>query len=298
MSEKNLNGLLEQMNVKLEEMEKALEEMKEAAHSQMLLLNENQIRILSGLKAQKKDLLAFSGFYRRSLWALGAVMLATLGLCLALFFRKGSGSGGLSKPASAISAPPASGHTAEKEMAILPPADRDEKEKTPAAVPQLLSPEKAERLIAVRADYTLTYLKRKELGRLALKYIHPEKGVHFLPFGLQAEGYRFTRELVKGALSDTTIYLWGKMEGRPLKMGFAQYYDSHIFDEDFSIDVEKQYNEVRFPGRSGLSAVAIAQKFPGCFFAEYSRPDKSLILVFEELPSDNNQYLSAVIHNH
>ncbi|MCO6490729.1 MAG: hypothetical protein J5I98_20095 [Phaeodactylibacter sp.] len=64
--------------------------------------------------------------------------------------------------------------------------------------PQLLPPEKARKQIAPRDEYALTYLKEKNFGRLAQKYIHPEKGVHLLPFGLAVPGKVFSPDNDKG----------------------------------------------------------------------------------------------------
>lgn len=163
---------------------------------------------------------------------------------------------------------------------------------------QLLPSEKARMQIAPRDEYTMAYLKQKNFGRLAQKYIHPEKGVHLLPFGLEAPGKVFSPEMMKGAFSGSARHDWGNAGGRPLEMDFQTYYDNYIFDEDFTDGAEKHFNEVHCPGQSGLSAAQIARKFPDCIFVEFCKSGKSLVLVFERLQNGLDWGLLAVMHNH
>lgn len=164
--------------------------------------------------------------------------------------------------------------------------------------PQLLPAGKARKQIEPRDEYALTYLKQKNFGRLAQKYIHPEKGVYLLPFGLAVPGKVFSPEMMKEAFSSPARHRWGTVGSTALETDFQTYYSNYIFDEDFTQGAEKHFNEVHCPGQSGLSAPQIARRFPDCIFVEFCKSGKSLVLVYERLQNGLDWGLLALIHNH
>ena len=164
--------------------------------------------------------------------------------------------------------------------------------------PQLLPAGKARKQIEPRDEYALTYLKQKNFGRLAQKYIHPEKGVCLLPFGLAVPGKVFSPEMIKEAFSSPARHRWGTVGSTTLETDFQTYYSNYIFDEDFTQGAEKHFNEVHCPGQSGLSAPQIARRFPDCIFVEFCKSGKSLVLVYERLQNGLEWGLLALIHNH
>ena len=346
---------------KLIVLQKTIQEGNQAGYSQMFLLNEQQIKLLSA----QEDLIEHQRRQSKSnvFWysGLGVGILLTLALCLALLAKEPDHTAGAGQVEEAFNTtsittsarprPTDNANTgSQKEEAGIPTKAEDsengredafsegplrEKASVPVQVdeakapaknkqpkkpairtskpdslaakglaeeimvaPQLLSPEMAKAQIAPRDEYSIIYLKKKNFDRLALKYIHPEKGVHFLPFGFKTPGKIFSTAKIKNAISDSEAYHWGGVEGIPLEIDFQTYYDNYIFDEDFSNNAEQHYNELHFPGKSGLSAAQIAQRFPDCIFVEFCKSDKSLVLVFEKLQNDSDWGLSAVIHNH
>lgn len=173
---------------------------------------------------------------------------------------------------------------------------------TTSAAPKkvnLLSADQAEKTIKHRSKYALTYFKRAQFDYLAAKYIHPEKGVHFYPAGLKAAGASFTPQSFKNAMFNPVNYDWGQVapDAPPIKHRFINYYKNHIYDQDFLAADKVHFNEIAFPGTHGLSAAAIAGKYPGCVFAEYQMEGKSLTLIFEQFDGPGVWYLVGVIHN-
>ncbi|MCB0550244.1 MAG: hypothetical protein KDD19_21930 [Phaeodactylibacter sp.] len=274
-----------------------------AAYAQVFMVNENQIKTLSTLDGLREYLNGLSGLHGIWLVGIAAGLLLNLALGLALLLR-GAGAGtepalpGDAGPAPAVSEVERS-RPSDGETEILPasPADVAPPPGQPAPSASLLSPKSAEKLISARAGYALTYLKNKSFSRLGAKYFHPEKGVHFLPEGLSAEGHQFAANVVEKAASSTTAYHWGLSEASLISMDFQKYYGRYIFDVDYTKEREARYNELSFAGRYGLSADQLARRFPDCLFAEYHRSGRSLILVFEKWQQDGGWYLSAVIHN-
>lgn len=334
---KELNGL-----------RKTIEEERQKAYSQMFLVNEQQIKLLSGQNNLIEQMSRQSRAFYRWFPGVGIGLLLILSFCLALLLKspgqptnagsddEQSGIVDAGKQITAsdygeiqqnntsetnIAADPAESKNDNPEKTDSLPASKDEKTATPAkkqaegagksdslsskgipeaptTSPQLYPPRRAEMMVTPRDEYSLTYLKEKNFNRLSLKYIHPEKGVLFLPFGLKTPGKIFSATSLKEAMSSSEIYHWGSVEGAALEMDFKNYYDNYIFDVDFTDGTEPHYNEVHFSGKSGLTAAQIAQRFPDCIFVEFCKSGKSLILVFER-PSDSLDWaISAIIHNH
>jgi len=154
-------------------------------------------------------------------------------------------------------------------------------------------------IIKTRAGYALTYLKRKNFERLGEKYFHPEKGVHFYPYGLKANGQAFTSKNAGTLLQISGTQDWGVVQsgGSPIKMSFDEYYRNYVYDQDYSSTNSVLVNEISFAGNTGLSGRAIAGKYPDCAFVEYQANGKSLVLVFERFGGPNMWYLVGVIHN-
>ncbi|MCB0564042.1 MAG: hypothetical protein KDD01_06665 [Phaeodactylibacter sp.] len=344
----------------LQELQKTIEEGNQEAYSQMFLLNEQQIKLLSGQNRLLQN--AKRNFTFNIIWypALGVGILLTLALCLTILVKGqnhtaeavsvdeelstapitagtnawsiDSADAGLKKAAPGIASVAAGTEGSQKnalgedplkkktnvpnnpdevkvelenkpvKSAALSPDKSDSL--TTKGLPeepfssQLLPPERAKIQIAPKDEYAIIYLKNKNFDRLALKYIHSEKGVHFLPFGLKTPGKIFSTSMIKDVKSDSNAYHWGGVEGIPLEIDFQTYYDNYIFDEDFSDGAELHYNEISFPGNSGLTAGQIAKRFPDCIFVEFCKSGKSLVLVFEKLQNSREWGLSAIIHNH
>jgi hypothetical protein len=158
-------------------------------------------------------------------------------------------------------------------------------------------PKDAERIISARAGYAVTYLRRQSFDRLANKYFHPDKGVRFYPYGLNAEGYAFKRSNIAEAVKDDTQFRWGDNNGTPIEMSFQDYYEKYVYDLDYEKESLVNYNELYASGKSGLSFSQIEERFPGCIFADFYKQGKSLILVFEKAEGRKSWYISAIIHN-
>lgn len=203
---------------------------------------------------------------------------------------------------SAGAAAPDNAKAATENLAAIPKAEVQNNGQTkPATSGQanLLAPEKAKKIIKLRSEYVLTYFRRATFDRLAAKYIHPEKGVHFYPTGLKADGNAFTAKSFKNVMFNPVKYDWGNItaDGTPFKANFVKYYKTYIYDEDFLTASSLRFNEISFPGEFELSAAAIAHRFPGCIFTEYRKGASSLVLVFEQIAGPGVWYLVAVIHN-
>lgn len=278
-------------------------EKNQTAYTQMFMINESQIRIISAIDGLKRHVTETASLQDRWLLALAAGVILNLALAMGLLFRWADGI----TPAIEGNNPPAVAETAVEPLEEAEEAGKINaaatlttgKEPPASAAPPagLLSPETAEALIGPRAGYALIYLKKKEFGRLASRYFHPEKGIYFLPFGLKAAGRRFSAGEAEEAVAGSAVYHWGVAEAAPIEMDFENYYLRFIFDVDFSEGSEKHYNELHFPGSSGLSVRQLATRFPDCAFAEFHKAGSSLILVFEKWGQDNTWYLSAAIHN-
>ncbi len=193
--------------------------------------------------------------------------------------------------------PPPEDSGSPPETASVPPSESEE-EKEEEPIEGMPLPEDAKRIISARANYAVTYLQRKSFSRLALKYFHPEKGIHFYPFGLRAKGYSFTNQEMESVMDNQDEFHWGEIEGNHTVLSFSNYYDKYIFDEDFTDGSQINYNELYASGKSGLSFSQIEEKYPTCIFTEYNKSGKSLILVFEKPEGRKSWYISAIIHNH
>lgn len=178
-----------------------------------------------------------------------------------------------------------------------PTAAQPAQSRSPSA--KLMAPEHAERAIKARSKYAMTYFQRANFERLAEKYIHPEKGIHFYPAGLKASGKALPVQSLKNAMFNPVKYDWGKVSSDEpsIKSGFINYYKTYIYDQDFLTATDVRFNEIAYPGKFGLSASAIATKHPDCIFAEYRKNDKSLVLIFEQFAGPGLWYLVGVIHN-
>ncbi len=274
-------------------------EQAEKAHVHIHMIEDNQARLLSAIDGLKRHISDTASLQDRWMLMLAAGLILNLALCLGFLFQGMSGT----VPTRESSFSPAVTEAGERkqeetEMEAAPTLTKEkEVPAEPSFPPALLPSETAEALIGHRAGYAMVYLKKKAFGRLAARYFHPEKGIHFLPFGLKAAGHRFPAEAVKAPFSDAAVFHWGMVEGAPVEMDFEQYYLRYIFDVDFTEGSEIQYNELQFSGSAGLSAGQVARRFPDCAFAEYHKAGSSLVLVFEKWSRDNNWYLSAAIHS-
>lgn len=201
-------------------------------------------------------------------------------------------------PADSISAnqttPPETATAGEQ-----PTAAASQPAQAKPAPAKLMTPEHAERAIKARSKYAMTYFQRANFERLAEKYIHPEKGIHFYPAGLKASGKALPVQSLKNAMFNPVKYDWGKVSATEpsIVSGFINYYKTYIYDQDFLSASDVRFNEIAFSGKFGLSANAIAAKHPDCVFAEFRKNDKSLVLIFEQFEGPGLWYLVGAIHN-
>lgn len=128
----------------------------------------------------------------------------------------------------------------------------------------------------------MTYLKNQNFDRLALKYFHPEKGVHFYPFSLSTEGRHFPPSEMNQLENLSGAITWGnKPDGEPLELSVPAYHRQFIYDEDYEA-VTSAYNQLDFSGSQGLTLQQLESQFPGGIFVEFATDKSAVILVFEE----------------
>lgn len=81
----------------------------------------------------------------------------------------------------------------------------------------------------------LIALRDKDMDEFA-QYVHPEKGVRFVPFTyVEEENATFAPNIVDNLFEDDNIYFWGTSagDGEPINLTFADYYDNFVYDVDY-----------------------------------------------------------------
>jgi hypothetical protein len=273
----------------------------QSLHSGINQLNQSQEKFDANLGENTKKIKILSNWF----WVTGAVLLVILVMCSFILINginlasNTDFSESTNSPALENQIPEETkgeNNSDNNESSSGPVSQNNQSQEILEEI-DLLPPQEAERLISARAGYALTYIKRKNFARLAQKYFHPEKGVHFYPKGFQAQGRNFSNEEMTNINQNPSEFAWGQVDGSPLQMDFNEYYQQYIFDEDYTSGSEQKYNELDVVGGSSLSIAQIAQRYPNGVFAVYSKAGKSLILIFENVDGGNIWYLSGVVHN-
>ena len=174
----------------------------------------------------------------------------------------------------------------------------------------LTSDKDAPSIMAIEADASdrelIEYTKEilKAVGNrdyAALSAVaHTEYGVVFSPYATVNLGTNccFTPSQIAAFGADTTKYIWGVYDGvgDPIEMTPAEYFDTFVFNADFTKCDDFAVDEFL---RTGNSLENITEVFPGCRFVDCYMPDgenwQSLRLVFEE--DEGKLMLSAVVHS-
>lgn len=163
----------------------------------------------------------------------------------------------------------------------------------------------AKRIIEPRARLAITAIAAHDMNALA-KLVHPTKGVRFSPYMHvdPATDHRYTRDQLRPAWPSKSIVVWGTHDGSgaPIRLTFAEYYKSFIYDYGFVKAPKIGYDE-EFMGR-GNTINNIRANYPGAMVVEYHAPGidpryggmdwKSLVLVFEK--SGSEWFLVGVVH--
>ncbi len=152
----------------------------------------------------------------------------------------------------------------------------------------------------------ITALKNKDMTKLAT-LVHPEKGIRFSPFSyVDTNSDRIiTQEKIKNFFNDPRKYTWGysDSDGLPIRMNSQNYYDSFVFDCDYSKADEISYNTTI--GRS-LTVSNIFEVYPRTIIVEFGKDPsdssikgedwRSIKLIFEKY-DDNKWYLVGIVHD-
>lgn len=167
-----------------------------------------------------------------------------------------------------------------------------------------LSPNEAKQVIAKKAQATVLALKNKDTKALQ-RLAHPKKGIRFTPYATVdlKNDIVFNRASIAKAFEDQKVYEWGVYDGigGPIKLTFADYYKTFIFNRDYSRPERVGYNEVV---EQGNSIINIREVYPSSVFVEYNFSQNmegnimgwsSLRLVFEK--HLGKWYLIGIIHD-
>ncbi len=156
------------------------------------------------------------------------------------------------------------------------------------------------------AKQVLLHLKNNDFQALS-KWIHPEKGVIFVPYGYidTAHHKHFSPETWKALIRDTTQVLqWGRFDGSgdPISLTWNDYHQRFVYDVDFLNAPDFTLNQLASKSSSPNNIDSI---FPGSRFTESHFPGvdpqyggidwKALRLVF--ISENNKFYLVAVVHD-
>lgn len=154
------------------------------------------------------------------------------------------------------------------------------------------------------ACYVIQALKEADYAAVA-SVVHPEKGVTLTPYStVDFDSDRtMTRAELKSLPEDDTVYTWGVTDGRgsPINMTGDQYFDTYVFDTDYTQAVQIGVDRIMI---SGNALENLTEAYPGCRFVDFSIPEQdpamqgmdwsSLKLVFE--PGDVSWYLVGIVH--
>lgn len=147
------------------------------------------------------------------------------------------------------------------------------------------------------------YLKKKDFESLSA-IIHPEYNLVFSPYAtinLKAAKC-FSADEIKDLAGDKTVYTWGVFDGttQPIEMTFNEYYETFVFDRDYSMAPIISINNIM---ESGNALENIGDVFQDANFVEFHYPSSSgeksdwgtLRLVFEKY--SDTYALTAIVHS-
>ena len=147
------------------------------------------------------------------------------------------------------------------------------------------SKQKAE-VLAI-SNQVVMALKAKNMNRIA-GFAHPTKGVRFSPCGyIGKKDLVFKVNELKSLWRSKKVYYWGEYDEseKLIKMIFAEYYRSFIYDYDFAKPDKINYN---LKQNNGIMINNIAEFYPRAVEVEYffegtdERMYGSLRLVYEK----------------
>lgn len=162
-------------------------------------------------------------------------------------------------------------------------------------------PERAEKTIAARSHAVVLLLQSGDTSGLS-RFVHPKKGLRFLPWvGKNKEDRIFSAKQVAALVDNLTVYYWGEYDADagPILMTWAQYRKHFVYDHDYINATEITLNTVK---SRGSNVNHLTQSFPGAILVEYyipSQPNRSnwgsLWLVWQK--EGTSFYLRAIAHN-
>jgi hypothetical protein len=157
------------------------------------------------------------------------------------------------------------------------------------------------------AQATLEALKNKDMNKLS-EIVHPEKGVQLSPYGNINVIHDVTigyDELI-GLLDDTSVVNWGEYDGsgESIELTFSDYYNTFIFDQDYTTAPKVKVNEAIGEGNTlnNLFTLYPIDKYKTIEY-HFDQIDPknagmdwvSLRLVFEQL--DGTWRIVAIVHD-
>lgn len=155
------------------------------------------------------------------------------------------------------------------------------------------------------ANAVVDAMKTENFTLLA-SYVHPEKGVTFTPYStVHLDSDRvMTNTEIETFLSDNTIYQWGYYDGNgePIKLTNKGYWDSFVWNADYSKADQTSLNEIV---QTGNAIENVQEAYPSAKFVDYHFDQInaqnegmdwcSLKLVFEQY--NGTWYLVGIIHS-
>lgn len=157
---------------------------------------------------------------------------------------------------------------------------------TICSVSVFAQPKQKSNVLAISSQVVMA-LKAKNMNRIA-GFAHPNKGVRFSPYGyIGKNDLVFKIKELKTLWRSKKVYLWGEYDEseQPIKMTFAKYYQSFIYDYDFAKPDKINYN---LKQNNGIMINNIAEFYPRAIEVEYffegtdKRMYGSLRLVYEK----------------
>lgn len=150
----------------------------------------------------------------------------------------------------------------------------------------------------------LIALRDKEIGDFA-QFVHPEKGVRFVPFTyIDEENPAFAPNIVDNLFEDDNVYFWGTSagSGEPINLTFADYYETFVYDVDYLFCDRVGYDRNVLLGNNIDNSQEV---YPDSHIVEFHfdgfNPDfggmdfRTLRLVLEEY--NGTPLVVAVVHN-
>ncbi|HWI51813.1 MAG TPA: hypothetical protein VNT01_06715 [Symbiobacteriaceae bacterium] len=220
-----------------------------------------------------------------------------MALLLAVVLIAGCATAGGGKPAPAPA--PGGGGTTPPVVQPKPPV-----EQPPAQAERPKTPAEVEKALGARAREAVGVLKAQDMEKLAA-LAHPTLGIRFSQYGHVNLGKDVVLQAseLKNAWVNKRLYQWGIADGsgRPINLGFRDYYQKFVYDVDFAAAPKVGWNESIGKGNTidnwreaYPDGVMVEFHYPQ-FDPKYQGMDwRSLRLVFE--PKGNQWYLVGIIH--